>query len=288
MSKPYRFISPKGDLNVERHGAQRALFNDAYHALLALKWRSFFLWLTAIYLLINLVFASLYWFGGDCLQGAEAGSLSDAFFFSVQTLSTIGYGALSPKTFYADCVAATEAFVGMLVTAMSTGLLFAKFSRPTARVQFTERAVVRELNGAPTLMFRAANMRRNQIVDATLSVVLARFESTVEGDQYRRFYELEMHRSQNSMFVLTWTAMHTLDERSPLYHMTPEAWRSGQAEIIVLLSGVDGTFGQIVHARHSYVYEDLVYDARFKDMLHVDEDGVLQVDYSAFQSILEL
>lgn len=286
MNKDYRFINRDGGLSVNRIGHRRAVFSDMYHRLIDMKWRYFICYLVVMYFGINLIFATLYWLDGDSIEGAGAWSFADAFFFSIQTLSTIGYGALAPKTLYANILVAIEAFVGMLVTAMGTGLLFAKFSRPTARVQFTDKAVVNGFNGVPTLMFRAANMRGNQIVDAIISVSFARFETTDEGEQYRRFYALEMHRERTAMFILTWTAMHAIDEHSPLYGFDPEHWRATQAELIIMLKGVDGTFGQTVHARHSYTIDDLLFGARFADMLTVDGDGVLEVDYTRFQSVI--
>ncbi len=286
MSKNYRFINRDGGLNVNRIGHRRAVFSDAYHGLIAMKWRYFIVWLVCLYFGINLLFALLFWLGGDCVEGASDWKFADAYFFSIQTLSTIGYGTLSPKTFYADCVVAVEAFVGMLFTAMSTGLVFSKFSRPTARIQFTRKAVVHGFNDVPTLMFRAANMRGNQIVDATISVSFARFEDTREGEQYRRFYELDMYRDRTAMFILTWTAMHAVDETSPLHGLTKEEWRESQAEIIIMIKGVDGTFGQTVHARHSYTIDDIEFDARFEDMLHVSEDGILNVDYTRFEQVV--
>ncbi len=288
MGQNYRFVNKDGVLNVDRVGMRRAIWSDAYHALINLKWRYFITWLVVIYLGINLIFASLYWVEGYYIGGEKGWSFVECFFFSVQTLSTIGYGAMAPQSTYANALVTLEAFIGMLVTAMSTGLLFSKFSRPTARVEFSNVAVVHEFNGQRTLMFRLANMRGNQIVDAQIDVSFARFETSSEGAEFRRFYDLEMTRKRTAMFVLTWTAMHILDECSPLYGLSKQDWYDSQAEIVVLISGVDGTFGQTVHARYSYTIDEICYDARFKDMLHVrEDDGVLEVNYHNFNEIEE-
>ena len=286
MNQNYRFVRRDGQLNVRKKGHDRAVWSDAYHALIAMKWRYFLLIIASVYFGIELIFAVLFWLGGDCIQGGTPGSFHDAFFFSVQTLSTIGYGTLSPKTDYADWLVGFEAFSGMLVTAMCTGLFFSKFSRPTARVQFSRNAVIHSFNGKPTLMFRAANMRGNQIIDATVSVSFARFETSPEGERYRRFYDLQMTRKRTAMFILTWTAMHVLDESSPMYGLSEAQWHEGEAELIILISGVDGTFGQTVHARHSYTIDEIHEGMRFLDMLKVqEEEGVLEVDYSKFHEI---
>lgn len=286
MNQNYRFVRQDGELNVRRKGHDRAIWSDAYHALIAMKWRYFLLIIGSVYFGIELIFALLFWLGGDCIEGADTGSFLDAFFFSVQTLSTIGYGTLSPKTAYADWLVTLEAFSGMLVTAMCTGLFFSKFSRPTARVQFSRKAVINSFNGKRTLMFRAANMRGNQIIDANVSVAFARFETSPEGDRYRRFYDLDMTRKRTSMFILTWTAMHVLDESSPLHGLTEEQWHEGESELIILINGVDGTFGQMVHTRHSYTIDEIHEGMRFQDMLRVkEEDGVLEIDYTKFHEI---
>lgn len=286
MNQKYRFVRRDGQLNVRRKGHDRAIWSDAYHALIAMKWRYFVLIIASVYFGIELLFACLFWLGGDCIEGATPGSFRDAFFFSVQTLATIGYGVLSPRTEYANWLVTIEAFAGLLVTAMCTGLLFSKFSRPTARVQFSRYAVLHEFHGKRTLMFRAANMRGNQIIDANVSVSFARFETSPEGERYRRFYDLEMTRKRTSMFILTWTSMHVLDESSPLHGLNRHQWHEGEAELIILISGVDGTFGQTVHARHSYTIDDIREEMRFVDMLHVeDQEGILEIDYSKFHEI---
>ncbi|CAD7703558.1 unnamed protein product [Ostreobium quekettii] len=281
----YRFVGERGEFNVVRKGISRAFWNDIYHWLIKLSWRYFWLLLVAIYGGVNVLFAILFMLGGDCIHGADPNSFSDHFFFSIQTIATIGYGALYPKTLYADLLVSIEAFLGVVITALSTGLVFAKFSRPTARVLFSDRAVITEFNDERTLMFRMANLRGNQIVDATVDVSFVRFETTSEGERFRRFYTLPLKRRRTSMFALSWTVMHVIDEESPLYGLSPEDWEEDQAEMIISMNGVDGTFGQMIHARYSYTIDEVAIDARFVDILTVREDNMLEVDFSHFHHV---
>lgn len=283
--KTFRFIARDGSFNVVRRNAPRAYWNDLYHWLVDIKWRYFIALLALVYFGANAIFALLYMSGGDCIHGARPGSFADAFFFSIQSSSTIGYGAMYPKTTWANTLVALESFTGLLITAVSTGLVFAKFARPTARVAFSDKALITDFDGAPTLMFRMANMRGNQLVGATLTVMFARFERTIEGEELRRFYELDLQRDRTSMFVLSWTAFHTIDEDSPLFGYTPAQWREDTAEVVVSLSGIDGTFSQNVHARHSYTIDDIVHDAHFVDVITVLDDGRVQLDYSRLHDI---
>lgn len=283
----YRFVSERGEFNVVRKGISRAFWNDIYHWLIKLRWRYFWLLLVAIYGGVNVVFALLFMLGGDCIHGADPDSFSDHFFFSIQTIATIGYGALYPKTTYADLLVSIEAFLGVVITALSTGLVFAKFSRPTARVLFSEKAVIRAFDGEKTLMFRMANLRGNQIVDATVDVSFVRFERTEEGERFRRFYTLSLKRRRTSMFALSWTVMHVIDEESPLYGLSPEDWQDAQAEMIISMNGIDGTFGQVIHARYSYTIEEVAVGSKFVDILTVREDDLLEIDFSHFHEVVD-
>ena len=282
MSKEYRFIDQRGDFNVVRRNAPRAVWGDLYHKAIMLRWRWFLSALAGAYATIHLLFGTLYWLGAPCIEGAREGVWLDGVWFSVQTLTTIGYGAMSPATTYAHAIVALEAFVAIVSVAIVTGLLFAKFSLPTARVLFSERAVIAPFEGKNTLMFRMANMRANQIVDATLHVSLARFETTQEGERYRRFVDMQMVRSATPMFVLSWTAMHVIDASSPLYELDERVWNEGQYEIMISITGVDGTFGQSIHARYSYTHDDIDRGHHFEDVISMDADRRLVLDYEPF------
>jgi inward rectifier potassium channel len=227
----------------------------------------------------------LYLAGGDCISGARPGEFSDAFFFSVQTLATIGYGAMSPRTGYAHLLVTVEAFAGTLFVAVVTGLVFSKFSRPTSRVMWSDKAIISVRDGVRSLMFRVANIRANQIVEAQVRVALARNEKTKEGESVRRFYDLKLVRERNVMFVLTWTVIHPITPDSPLFGMDQAQLTETMAQLVCSLIGIDETFSQTVHARHGYFASDIVWNQRFADILR-DENGERLVDYAKFNDLL--
>ena len=259
-------------------------WKDAYHFLLTMPLGAFFAAMAAAYLSVNALFALLYMLVGG-IDGVKPGDFPDAFFFSVQTLGTIGYGQMAPKTFGAEAVVTVESFFGLFELAIATGLLFARISRPTARVMFSDLAVVTPHNGAPTLMFRAANRRRNRIVEAEVSVNLARDGVTLEGARMRGFETLATVRSRSPVFVLTWQIMHRIDEASPLYGETTESLIAQRAEIVVILKGLDETFAQTIHARASYTPEEIIWGARLADVFSRAPDGRPVIDYTRFHDI---
>lgn len=207
---------------------------------------------------INALFALLYMVGGDCIAKARSGSFLDAFFFSVETLASIGYGFMYPKTDYANAIVTIEAMVSLVGIAVLTGLAFARFSRPTARVMFSCVAVVAPQDGVPALFFRTANQRRNQILEAQLRVYLMRDEVRTDGQFIRRIHDLPLQRDQSPGFMLSWLATHLIDGSSPLYGITPELLVEANATIVVALSGVDETVAQVVRARHTYAASDVI------------------------------
>lgn len=260
-------------------------FGDLYHLLLVSSWSRLLLILLAAYIGSNCLFALAYLLAGDSLQGGRPGSFADAFFFSVQTMATIGYGHLLPQTLWANLLVVFESLVGLLGLAVVTGLIFAKFSRPTARVLFSRVAVIGRWDGVPALMFRMANQRGNQIAEARVHVVLARNETTTEGEVFRRLHDLELIRNQTALFALTWTAIHPLRDNSPLHAATPASLAQTEAEIIVSLTGLDESFSQTVHARHSYRVDDIIWGARFVDVLARLPDGRRRIDYAHFHDV---
>jgi inward rectifier potassium channel len=258
---------------------------DLYVSLLTIRWSGFFALLGLAYLIFNTVFALLFLLQDKSIANAKPGSFADAFFFSVQTMVTIGYGQLYPQTLYANTLVTFEVLLALTGLALATGVIFARFSRPTARVLFSRVAVIATYNGVKTLMFRAANLRRNQILEAQVSVSLLRDEHSSEGAILRRFYDLPPTRARTPMFSLTWTVMHPIDEKSPLHGCTAESLRREQAEIVIAMVGLDGTFSQTVHARHSYIAEEIVWNHRFADILSQLEDGTRVVDYRRFHDV---
>ena len=284
-SAPQRMLDEKGHTNVVRLGIKRSSWDDLYYLLLTISWSWFFGLTILLYVTANTLFALLYLVGGDNLANTQPGSFWDAFFFSVQTMGTIGYGVISPKTFYANVIVSVEVMLGLLGVAVITGLAFARLARPTARILFSRVAIITRYNGVPTLMFRTANQRDNQILEARLWVFLVRDEVTQEGQPMRRFYDLSLSRQLSPVFNLTWTAMHTIDENSPLYGETPESLRDCATEIIVSLTGVDETVAQTVHARYSYMTQEILWDTQFADMLTYTSDGRRALDFSRFHDV---
>jgi inward rectifier potassium channel len=260
--------------------------SDLYHLFLVARWRTLFIVVPLAYLILNLGFALLYLAHDGSIANARPHSFWDAFFFSVQTLSTVGYGNLYPNGFYGNCLVAIEAFIGLTTFAMASGLLLSKFSRPTARVIFTHHAVICRRDGKLALMFRMANARRSQIIEANLSVVLARNEVTKEGEPLRRLTDLPLVRSRSPVFAWSWTAVHYIDENSPLRGETAETLAANRSEFILTLIGMEATFSQAVHARHSYLVKDLKWQYRFADIFTMDAEGIAHLDYRNFHQVI--
>jgi inward rectifier potassium channel len=255
-----------------------------------MSWPRFFVLVAAGYFAANLVFALAYLAcGPDALDGAQAttlvGRFEEAFFFSVQTLATIGYGRVSPNGRIPNLLVAVEALVGLMGFALATGLLFARFSRPTARIVFSERAVVAPFRGGTALMFRIANERSNQLTEVSATVSLSRFEETPAG-RVRRFHELRLDRATVVFLPLHWVVVHPIDEQSPLFGVSAEAFRASEAEILILVSGMDETFSQTVHARSSYRAEEVAWGARFADMFLRTDKGLVGVDMRRLHDIV--
>jgi len=275
-----------GSLPIVRVGTANGYLSDLYHLLLVSSWSRLLLLLGLVFVGSNCLFALAYLLAGDSIQGARPGSFADAFFFSVQTMATIGYGHMVPRTLWANILVAVESLVSLLGLAVVTGLTFAKFSRPTARVLFSRVSVIAPWDGVPSLIFRMANQRGNHIAEARVHVLLARNETTAEGDVFRRLRDLQLVRDETALFALTWTAIHPISDISPLNHATRESLAESEAEIIVSLTGLGESFSETVHARHSYRAEDIVWGARFVDILLRLPDGRRQVDYTRFHDVI--
>lgn len=285
---PSRMLTRDGPSNIQRLGTTHSYWSDLYHLLLEISWPGFLGLTSLVYVVANALFALAYLAGGDCIANAKPGSFPDAFFFSVQTLATIGYGAMYPRTPYANALVAIEALAGLLGVAMVTGLAFSRFSRPDARVLFSNVAVICPFDGVPTLMFRTANQRYNQILEAQVMASLARNEVNKEGQFMRRLYDLKLMRSQTPIFSLSWTVMHQIDESSPLYGATPESLEENEIEILITLTGIDETVSQTVHARHSFLAREILWNVRFADILSRLSDGRRVIDYRGFHDVAPL
>jgi len=266
------------------HGAPTGAFEDLYHFLVTSSWPALIGLIAAAFTIVNLLFATGYYFDQG-IENARTGSFADMFFFSVQTMATIGYGKMEPVTLFSNILVSVEALTGLLALALMTGLVFSKFSRPTARVRFSRYVVIGPRDGTLSLMIRAANLRANRIVEAEIHVVLARQDVTGEGESIRRLYDLAMTRSRSAMFALSWTAVHRIVEGSPLFGQTRESLADCAPEIIVSIIGLDETFSQTVHARHTYELDEIVWGARFADVLVLHPDGSRSVDYTRFDDV---
>ena len=231
------------------------------------------------YLLVNGAFGVAFVLcGPDALSGGDGAGFARAFFFSVETFSTIGYGVIGPVGMAANLVVTAEALVGLLWLALATGLLFARFSRPTAKVLFSRTAVIAPYHGIKAFEFRIANARSSQLIEVEAKVIFARFED-VGGRAVRRFYALKLERDAVTFFPLAWTIVHPISESSPLRDLTREGLRACDGEFLVLLTGVEETFAQRVHARSSYKWDEIVWDAKFSDILHHPRgDEVMTMD----------
>jgi inward rectifier potassium channel len=280
-------LMPGGQSAIERIGYKSTGIRDTYHLAMTVPFVALLGALAAIYLLANAGFALLYLIFDGGIVHARPGSFEDAFFFSVQTMATIGYGNMYPNSLAANLIATGESIYGLLTVALSTGVMFARVSRPTARIAFSKVAVVAPHDGVPTLMFRAANQRRNQIVEAQATVTLLRAEAVAEGDVMRRFYELKLVRSRSPVFALSWTVMHPLDQDSPLYGATPESLANQDVAIICSINGIDETFAQTVHARYVYDLKAIHWNKKFVDIFREKEDGRRVIDYTHFHETVE-
>lgn len=263
-------------------------WRDLYHLFLTVSWPRFLALIALVYIAANALFALAYLAGGNCLENARPRSFLDAFFFSVQTIATVGYGTVYPRTLYANIIVTIEVLVGLLGFAIVTGLIFAKFSRPTARVLFSRVATVAPFNGISTLMFRAANERRNQILEAQMRMFLVRNEVTAEGQSMRRFHDLRLVRNRTPIFSITWTVMHTIDETSPLYGATTDSLAKVEAEIVITFTGIDETVSQAIHARHSFPAQKILWNMRFVDILSRTPDGKVSIDHDRFHEVVSI
>jgi inward rectifier potassium channel len=284
-----RFLNRDGSFNVVREGLSFFRSLSVYHALLTMSWTRYFLVSSSAYFVANLAFGTLYFLcGPDALHGTEGESpgerFADAFFFSVQTLATIGYGRVSPQGLAANLIVTVEALTGLLGFALVTGLLFARFSRPFAKVLFSDQAVVAPYPGGTALMFRIANARKNQLIDVAVTVSLS-WRETVDGREARRFHELALERKKVVFFPLHWVVVHPIDEKSPLSGVSEERFRASDAEVMILLTAIDETFAQTVHARSSYKAQEVVWGARFADMFVPRADGRIAIDMSRLDHI---
>jgi inward rectifier potassium channel len=274
-----------GSRQVVTEGIVRPLFHDLFHLFMTVSWPRLFATLAAFFLVFDLLFGLLYYLSPGCIANLSPPGFAGDFFFSVETLATVGYGDMHPQTFYGHSVAMAEIFVGLMSLALITGLMFARFSRPRARFLFSKNAVVRRIDGKLTLLFRTANERQNVVQDASARLSMLRDDVTQEGYRIRRILDLPLLRSHFPMFALGWTIMHVIDDASPLSGETEESLLNSKTIFVLSLSGTDENTGQTLMARSEYDSADIRWNSTFHDILEVAPDGTLHIDYSKFHEI---
>ncbi|HTK28434.1 MAG TPA: ion channel [Vicinamibacterales bacterium] len=286
-----RLLNRDGSFNVRRSGIGMLESLALYHQFLTISWSGFLTVVAILYLILNLLFAVAYLAcGPGALMGPGAemlgGRFGQAFFFSIQTFATIGYGQIAPNGTAANLIVTLEALVGLMYQALATGLLFARFSRPTASIRYSRRAVIAPYGDGQALMFRIVNRRRNEIIQIEAQVLFSVLEADGRGGTVRRYTLLPLERNRVTFFPLSWTIVHPIDSASPLAGKSAAELQRSQAEILVLLSGIDETFEQSVHSRSSYRAEEIVWNSRFRSMFVPESPQTpLSVDVSLIDDV---
>jgi inward rectifier potassium channel len=268
-------------------GIHLSFWADISHRCMTASWPSFIAGAVLVFIVFNAVFAFFYWIGNQPISNVPHGAYIDYVYFSIETLSTAGYGDMHPDTHYGHFIAAVELFTGIFSMSLMTGLIFARFSRPNARLLFADNPVISNNEGKSTLMIRLANERHNVIGNAAARVWLLRDEVSIEGRSFRRFYELPLVRSEHPALALSWTLYHVLDEASPLYGLDAEDLDAADVSLVVVVSGYDVVAAQTVHARMSYTHSDILFGHHYADILSTAKDGRLKIDYGKFHETLE-
>ena len=259
---------------------------DLYHTVLSLTWLRFNFLLILSFVLINLIFGLLYRLSPESIGGISNQSYLNYFFFSVQTLATIGYGNMYPQTMYGNILVTCEAIVGLLSLGLFAAVAFSRLSLPRALIAFSDKAVISNHNGIPTLMIRLANNRNNSVIDAKIVLSLFRQETTSEGSTMMRIYDLNLTRGTSPILLLTWLVMHPIDEKSPLYGITESKLIESGITIVATVTGLDETLSQTIHANTSYQTSDIHWNKRFKDLFKLDSHTNSQIiDLSELNSI---
>ncbi len=285
-----RANGPKPRIIIRGHKRHR--FNDVYAQLMEANWPKLVTIFIAVFLCINTTFALLYfaladWWPGEGISHARHGEFLDYFFFSVQTLATIGYGGMAPEGIIANILVTLEAVTGFSFYALMTGLVFSKFSRPTALVTFSERAVINDDMGERHFSLRMINDRGNRIVDAQATMVMMRDDRMPDGSIMRRYHDMNLVRSKVPIMQLSWSLLHRIDETSPLWGETHETLEAKNAEIIVSMTGMDESLSSTIHTRFSYIADDIYFDRSFAQLLHRMPDNTLEVHYDKIHDLKE-
>ena len=275
-----------GAIEIVKRGAVRYDFSDPYHIAIDLSWKEFALAFLGLELGINIVFALLYLASPGCIANARPGSFSDAFFFSIETLATVGYGTMAPATFYGNAVAAVEMVCGLVFTAIMTGLLFVRFSKPRSKILFADQAVITSHNGSPALMVRIANSRMTLLTNAVVRLGVVLLEESAEGHKFRLLHDLVLSNATLSMFPLTWTVMHEIDEKSPLADYDAEHLRESDARLVLTIEARDYALGAAVHDMRIYTPDEVLFGMHYAEAVTIDDQMRPVADLSRL-SLLE-
>jgi inward rectifier potassium channel len=276
-----------GGREIVADGLRLNFWADISHRCMTASWPAFIIGAALVFLVFNAAFALLYWIGDQPISNVPGGAYIDYLYFSIETLSTAGYGDMHPQTHYGHFIATVELFTGIFSMSLMTGLIFARFSRPSARLLFANNPVISNHEGAPTLMLRLANERQNIIGNATARLWMFRDVVTAEGQRIRRFCELPLLRNESPALALSWTLFHVIDEESPLHGLTAEDFDAADVSLVVVVSGYDVVAAQTVHARKSYEHPDIRFGHRYVDVLSTSDDGRVRIDYGRFHDTLQ-
>lgn len=285
MKKNFTSIR-RGAVEIRKSGHQWQGWLDPYHLLLTLSWSRFFALLTGFFLAVNLLFATAYWLVPGSVSHAHPESFLDMLFFSIETIATVGYGEMVPGTLAGHIISSLEILAGLMSLAVVTGLIFARFSKPTARVLFSSKIVTRDFDGHRVLMMRVANERHNRMVEPTANLGLVRLEKAIDGEPYYRIHDLVLQGDRNPMFALTWTLIHRIDETSPLFGWTKGELEAARSRITISIFGHDETIAASVYALHEYSAEQVYFDHQFVDILSEGENGMRIIDLTHFHDIV--
>lgn len=269
---------------IKKIGTEKFWILDFYHSVLVMSWRYFFLGFVAFFVSFNGLFAVLYWIFPNSLGGTD-NTFWHAFLFSVQTFSTVGYGAFVPRSDFAQTITVIQSALSVFFTALLTGLTFSKFSRPTAKIIFSKNILVNYFDGNKILTFRMGNLRSNMIAEAQVRMVLLQSYKTTEGESIRRQIDLKLMRSSSLFFALSWSVMHIIDESSPLYNLTAEDIVRENIEIAVSVIGHDSTFLQTVHANLIYAADSVIFDRYFADIIESANGKVIALHYERLHDL---
>jgi inward rectifier potassium channel len=276
-----------GGREIITEGLRLSFWADISHRCMTASWPSFIGGAVLVFIVFNAAFAVLYWIGDQPVSNVPSGDYLDYLYFSIETLSTAGYGDMHPQTHYGHFISAAELFTGIFSMSVMTGLIFARFSRPNARLLFADNPVISAYEGKQTLMVRFVNERHNIIGNASAKLWLLRNEKSLEGRSFRRFYQLPLLRGEHPALALSWTLYHVLDQASPLYGLDADDLKASGVSLIVVVTGYDVVAAQTIHARKSYDHSDIRFGQRYADIIGTTDDGRIRIDYSRFHETLE-